>query len=335
MDDDSIENENMERLRNLPLRSEEIGYSPDEMLQCGRCKKPNAPTRSSCLYCGDPLEGGRPETRIDFHALELWESGFNVVITDARDADVDRAVTALKTLFAVEPALFRPVLEAGKILPVARVESKDHALIVSEALAEAGFETTIVADAELMASTPIVRLRGIKIDGGELVLEIFNTGENVDVRSTDLELIVEGRILEARTESIEKRKRGARKTLSESSTSADTPVIDLYTSGNSTGFRITPNGFDFSCLGAGKSLVAANNMRGVAASLRAIAPAAKFVDDYGDIRLLLELVWPSESRSDALGFQRSGFARKELSRVASTNNSLQLLRYSRLCRHLR
>jgi hypothetical protein len=70
------------------------------------------------------------------------------------------------------------------------------------------------------------------------------------------------------------------------------------------------------------------------ARLRAFAPEAQFVLDYANVRSMLEQSWPSESRKDGLGFKRSGFGRKDLSSVFTTSNSLQLLKYSRLRRHL-
>ena len=335
MDDNSDPNSSDDWLRNLPLRSEKIGFAPDEMVVCRRCTKANAPNRPTCLYCGAELAGVSAGKKLDLRKLEIWENGFNVVVTDSTSlADADHAAMSLNSLLGVEPAILKPILNSRTPIPVARVESEEHAAFLSEKLAEVRIETRLVSDASLLPSSPPVRLRAVLFGENELELKLFNSGDLVHLRRDDLALIVTGILFEARTESFEQRKLRSTKTVDETETVFDTPVIDIYSRQDSAGWRISSYGFDFSCLGKEKSLLAAENMERLIAKLGEFSPAAKLVGDFADERAMLEHCWPSESRKDAYGFQRSGFARKDLSKVSSTNNAVQLVKYSRLQWHL-
>jgi hypothetical protein len=128
---------------------------------------------------------------------------------------------------------------------------------------------------------------------------------------------------------MEKRKRRVTKTLNETQTSSAEQVIDVYSRHDPIGWRVRSNGFDFSCLEA-KSLLVIDNMDRLKAKIAGISDSIKVVDDFAASESLLQCFWPTEYRKDVFGFQRSGFARKDLSSVATVNNALQLTKYSRL-----
>ena len=316
-------------LLNMPTRSEEIGFSPDQLKNCAACGKPNAPDRAACLYCGAVFEGVAP--KLELREVESWENGFNIVAIDSKNPVDEKKASEI---LGIDVEILSGILASRVPLPIARVESEEIAANVSRSLSDVGIETRIVADVKLAVTTPPTRLRDISFHGDELVLRLFNTGDTVRLSRDELALIVAGVLLESRREALEKRKRGAMKTLSESETSSDQTFLDLYSSTDPSGWRIPSSGFDFSCLGSEKSLLAGDNLRRLKQKLAEFAPDAKLVDDYNDVRELLESVWPSENRRDAFGFQRSGFARKDLSSVATTNNQVQVNKYSRLQWHL-
>lgn len=324
----------LDRLRNLPIRSEEIGFSPEEMIACAKCAKPNAPNRSACLYCGAEFHGVA-RSKLDSRELESWENGFNVVITAAAAANVnlDAAAEKLAALLTVDAEMVSPILRSGKALPIARVESKEQAALISEMLAGIGIESRTVQDESLLPSALPHRLRSIEFADGKLALQLFN---GVDIHSLghgDLALIVTGVIQETQTESLEKRKRRVTTTVSEAQTSSDEPVIDIYSKHDSTGWRIPTRGFDFSCLGPDKSLLVAENMEKLVLRLAGLSGWVKVIDDFGSVGSMLEHCWPSESRKDNRGLKRSGLAQK-YSSVFTTTNALQLTKYSRLQWHL-
>ena len=319
-------------LRNLPTRSEDVGYSPDELRACESCGKPNAPNRAACLYCGAEFPGASP--RLEIRDVESWENGYNVVLVGTGDADTDHAAGVLSSMLGVEMAVLRSLLSSEKPVPLARVESEEVVTAVARRLDEFSIATRSISDELLAPGTPHVRLRGIAFRDDELAMTLFNGDETIVLARDDLALIVTGVIHESRTEAMEKRKRGQTQTLSESHTSSDQPFIDIYSRRDPVGWRIPSSGFDFSCLGEDKSLLAGENLERLAAKLSEFAPEAKFVNDYLEIRTLLEIVWPSEHRREGFGFQRSGFARKDLSSLKTISNLTQVNKYSRLQWHL-
>jgi hypothetical protein len=335
MSESGDQHSDLDRLRDLPIRSEELGFAPNEMIACEKCARGNAPNRSECIYCGAHLGGETaPQSKLDFREPESWESGFNVIVMRPGEDSGHEAAKMLAGILSAEPDVILTILESGKALPVARVASEANAAFIEEKLAGCGLDTRTVSDEALVPSQVPVRLRKLEFASDGLKFEVFGKDESGVIAREDLGLIVPGVLLEGRTESIEKRKRRANVTLSETQTSSDQPVIDIYSKHDPLGWRIPASGFDFSCLGAQKSLLVADNMESLVARLAAYSPTAKLANDYPNVRPLLEHCWPSESRRDGLGLQRSGFARKNLASVFTTNNLLQFTKYSRLQWHL-
>jgi hypothetical protein len=326
------EDQALERLKNMPIRSEEIGFSPDELKPCAKCGKPNAPDRAACLYCGNEFEGA-VAAKLDTRELEPWEKGFNVVLLETGAADVAAIAAKLSGLLGTEAENLKEILRSDRSIPIARLESQKDAAVVSEKLAAFGVTARVIADEALHAETRPVRLRSITFGQDELHLHPFNPGTDQSLARTDLALIAVGAILEERTESVERRSRRESKTLSEFQLSSDEPVIDIYSRHDPAGWRIPTSGFDFSCLGSHKTLLAAENMKRLVSKLAEFSPAAKVVDDYSDLRPRLEHCWPGESRKDARSVgNRVG--RRDVASVVRTSNAGQWTKYSRLQWHL-
>ena len=323
---DNDQNPEPDWLLNLPTRSHDIGFAPDELVGCTACGKPNAPNRTSCLYCGESL-GNDEFERIDIRELESWQDGFNVILLDSANADAHVAAPQIASMLDTERDVVASLLEANSRLPLCRLESEAQATLLAEKLEALGVMTTVVSDDSLEAKSPPSRLRSLAFGNESLTLELFNTGEKIELLRSDIRLIVPGVFLEERTELVAKRKRKSAKTLHETETSSDQPVIDIYSSHDPNGWRIPGTGFDFSCLGADKSLIVAENMQALEAKLAQFAPSARVIDDYRRLRLSLEVAWPSESRRDS---QLSGVGLREVSKVSTTNNSRQFTKYSRL-----
>jgi len=202
-----------------------------------------------------------------------------------------------------------------------------------ERLARLGVQAQVIADQSLHPDSRPVRLRTITFDEAELRLQPFNPGADEVLASADLALIAVGVIFEERFESLERRKRKEAKTLSESQLSFDEAVVDIYSRHDPLGWRIPATGFDFSCLGQDKARLAAENMSRLITRLREFSPSARIVDDYAELRSLLERCWPSESRKDARRIP-GGFGRKDVASVVMTSNRGQWTKYSRLQWHL-
>ena len=152
------------------------------------------------------------------------------------------------------------------------------------------------------------------------------------MRREDVALIVAGVIVESKTEAIEKRKKSERKVLSETATSSDDLLIDLYITGEPAGYRITTKGFDFSTLGTEKGLLAVENIRRLLERLKEFAPAATSVDEFGERMNTLSLVWDVDRRTDFEGLKRTGVWKAGFANVMRTSNLEQFTKYSRLQR---
>ena len=116
---------------------------------------------------------------------------------------------------------------------------------------------------------------------------------------------------------------------------ADEAVLDIYLSfeGEGAGFRVMSGGFDYSCLGDAKGLLAAENFGALVGALRRRAPAAVYDDGYARLRPLLTDVWPPAERNESLGLKRGHAGRLNSEAATTVSNEAQFTRYARL-RHL-
>ncbi len=288
------------------------------------------------MYCGRELSISAEQAQLFRHRsrkLEPWEKGFNVIIWDNSDGDLP--VIELSDLLGIEPADAETILKAGCPLPTARIEFAREAYLLADKIRQVGLKTAIVSDADLDAEHPPIRSRGLDLHDGEIALKDFNTTSTHQIRTDDIGAIVHGTILASRTDIIEKkRRRGKTKLLDESETTFDEIIIDIYSKHDPRGFRIYSTGFDFTCLGADKGLLAGENMRLLIGRLSEMAPSSAVISNYDNIKEALGMVWEVESRKDSKGLQRAGFGKVEFGSVASTSNLRQFTKFSRLQWHL-
>lgn len=323
-----------EALDGVRTRDETVGFSPEEMITCGSCGKRNPPNRVACLYCAAVLDV--PENvrgNLKFRKLESWEKGYNIVIIPDGTTSPEIASAVIADLFSVEDVLISGIFQRGRPFPAARLESDNYAQFVTADLVSRGIKSTTVPDSELADDRPPVRLRGIDFDGDELMLHPFNSDQAIRIPSVDIKLIVTGAILESRTETTHRRKSGKNEALDEFQSSNHEPLIDLYTKGDKGGLRIRSGGFDFSCLSTGKTILAAENLKRLVSKLVSIAPEVRVIDDYIQIRRVLDMVWEPETRRESQGVQRTGMGKISMSNVSTRNNLQQFTKYSRLQRH--
>ncbi len=313
------------------IQTENIAFRADEMVDCEACSRKNPPNRLKCMYCGGGLEVKSensdqiiPITR----KLDAWEKGFNVILLSARsNADAQQAATFLHLEFPIVEAILTPATS----LPLARVESSADADLLISRLSDLGFICSIVTDESLNADDLPARASRIDISGGIISVADFNTREVTAIPVDQLALIVTGMLSKSKVDLLEKKGRhGKSKLLDESKTASDEAVIDIYSRTYAKGFRINLAGFDFSCLGEDKCLVASENIRRLAGLLKENAPNALLVANYVSIRQNLGAVWEVEARRDPQGLQRSSFGKIGFGSVASSSNVRQFTKYSRL-----
>ncbi len=320
-------------LNDLPAAAEKPGFKPEEMVVCEKCARKNPPTRSKCFYCGEQLqsENGQADTVVsNLRQMEAWEKGFNIILLNNAAKYTEESIHAAAKALRREAPEVADLLNSGRSLPVARAESKAEAEAIQGRLREAGLSSFIWADAEIDLESP-VRLRGAGFDEEAVTFVLFNTGEEIRLPWSEIILVVTGSIFEKRVASTEKRKRNEAKQVTDSSeTSRDEPVIDIYRRDDPTGWRVLTRGFDFSCLGAQKGLLAVENIKRLAGLIGRRAAGARIDDNYLSSRAVLGMVWANEEKMASHNWQRKGMGNIHFDNVTVIDNNAQFTKYSRL-----
>ncbi|HEX8499670.1 MAG TPA: hypothetical protein VF659_03695 [Pyrinomonadaceae bacterium] len=322
-------------------------FAPEQMVACDECLRANAPTRMLCLYCGAALpatEQGAALRRPALKKLEEWEHGFNVVtLRRAPGALTSEAAEEAASLLRLDVGELKEMVLAGRAMPLARASSADEAWLIVERLRALGLNTEVFPD-EVLARRP-ARVRAFEFEEDALVCRARPEAEPRRVPWPEVVLLSKGRVVTRRVEVAEGRRGLAgRSEMVEAReiVVSDEFVLDLYTTvgeghaahGESdAGFRVMSGGFDYSCLGAGKCLLVAENFDALVGTLRERAPSAVYDEDYGRLRPLLADVWPSAERTESLGLRRERAGRVNTEAVTTVSNEGQFTRYARL-RHL-
>ena len=311
-------------------------FAPEQMVACDECLRANAPTRLSCLYCGAALprtEQSAALRRPVLKKLEEWEQGFNVVTLPRATGvltseDADEAASLLR----LDAGGLKEITVAGRAMPLARASSADEAWLVVERLRALGLNTEIFPD-EVLAQRP-TRVRAFEFEEDALVCRTGPGAEPRRVLWSAVVLLVTGRIVSRRVEVAErKRGFGGRSEMVDArELASDEEVLDVYakSDGEDAGFRILSGGFDYSCLGEAKGLLAASNFGALVGALRARAPSAVHDEDYTRLRPLLSETWPAAERTESLGLRRERVGRVNTEAVTTVSNEGQFTRYSRL-----
>jgi hypothetical protein len=314
-------------------------FKRDELIECEHCKRASPPTRMKCLYCGAALPAGDEDRRRPaLKPLEEWERGFNVLLVPRGVEDSyprGDALAEAASLARLKPELLSEMLAARVALPLARTGDRVETELLERRLAGLGLNVESVADEELaVESEPPRRVR--KIEFGEDAVTGLSvvSGESHRAAWGEVVVIVVGRIFKKRIEVEERMKRrGTSEVVESRELVEDEGVVDLHFTTERAGWRVAASGFDYSCLGARKSLLAAENFARLCEEFRARAQCATFDDSYRGVRHLLQFAWPPTEQKEAGGVRRAGPGRVSAESVTSVSNEAQFTRYSRLRRH--
>ncbi|CAN5254562.1 hypothetical protein BH20ACI2_BH20ACI2_02880 [soil metagenome] len=317
------------------IQSEKLAFDPQQMVKCLSCNRNNPPNRLACLYCGSVLNGAPLATeniKPGLRKPDVWEAGFNLISAPPSNLDTVNVAGAAKIL-SLELAVLESILSTPLPLPVGRYQSESDAAAVRKMLAGLGVQAVIVGDQALSEEKPPIRLAGVYFLDTQIAFITFNSQEECVLPVADIVLMVEGAISVSKVDQIEKRKLGGKaQSQGEVSTIYDEPILDIYSRNDTEGFRIQTSGFDFSCLGDEKGLLAGENLKKLTAKFARVSANAKLVSDYRSLRSELGYVWEVEMRRDTKGIQQTGIGKREFGSVTSTSNLGQFTKFSRLQR---
>jgi hypothetical protein len=354
----------------LPVR-ETRGFTREQMVACESCARANPPTRMNCLYCGATLpfnEATAALRRPALRPLEEWEQGFNVVLlpratgatraeqtpaalTAARDEQRDSrderpdapveqtdSLAEAAALLRLETDALREMLGARVALPLARAAKLEEAMFIEERLRALGFGVEIVPDEVLAVETsPPARVRRLEFEEEGLKGWSGVGGEARAVGWDEVALLVRGHLFAKRVEVEEGRGRlGMEKSLVEAREMfEDESVLDVFTNsaGGGAHWRIAADNFDYTSLGARKTLLARENFLTLVETLRTRAVAAPYDDEYRRLRHLLAAAWPLSERTASGGLRRERPGKFNVEAVTHISNETQFTRYARLRLH--
>ena len=317
--------------------SEPQGFSAEQMIRCEECLRANPPTRVNCLYCVAPLPLTETSARLVKPVLrppEKHQLGYNNILLPQDQAVSDSVVAEAATLLKLSAENVRDCLSQNVPLPVARTASREESELVTQRLRDLGLQCLSVSDAELglsFSDNAVRRVRSMMFDDFSLTIQQAGAAEQTNVSWSDIVFILTGRLVETR---IEIKERMTRKTENEildtSEFFRDEYVIDFYAAEHSSTWRVSANGFDFSCLGRDKALVVNENAGRLLRLMIEKSVNAKVDDSYARVRNLLELAWATQPETQSSGWRRERPGKLSVGVSTIKSNETQFTRYSRL-----
>ncbi|HVF28690.1 MAG TPA: hypothetical protein VM943_10645 [Pyrinomonadaceae bacterium] len=315
------------------------GFTPDQMVACEECVRANPPTRMNCLYCGAALptdDGHAALRRPSLRQMEEWEGGINIILMPGGGDNASReAFNEAADLLRLESARVNEMWLKRRPLPLARVSTSDEAALIKERLDALGLRSEVVPDESLAAFSPPRRVRQMDLGIEALTFRAGAGGDEHVVGWEDVTAFVLGRIFNKRVE-VEERGSlpGVEKEIAEArELKFDEAVLDVYTKDFDVSWRINADNFDYSCLGARKTLLAKDNFVTLTDALRSRAGAAFFDDYYLELRHLLFPAWPLGERTESRGLRRERPGKFNTEAITHVSNEAQFTRYSRLCHY--
>ncbi len=343
-DDEEVAGLNLDAV----LPTEPRGFTFAQMIVCDECLRANAPTRDECLYCTAPLPVTEDSLRLrqpSLRPLEKWEQGFNCILMPKARADFlsDEQLAEAANFLRMETDALKKIVGACQPLPLARAATQDGANAIRYRLADVqrSFDVLIVADNDLaLESKPPIRLRALELTNDGLIGHSVGDYSAEVVSWERIQLLVNGRLYVRRVEVQERLKRGGSEgeIIEAHEFGADEALLDVYAAldpGEWIHWRISSAGFDFSCLGEKKTLLAARNFQTLIEILRQQASHARFDDSYKALRHTLSTAWPPEQRTESRGWQRERPGKYTTEAVTTSDNEKQFTLYSRLQNYLR
>ena len=315
--------------------SEPQGFSPDQMIRCEECLRANPPTRVSCMYCVAPLPLTEASARLRKPVLrppEKHQLGYNNILLPQDQAVSAEVMADAATLLKLSEEALQEILSHALPLPVARTASREEAELVDERLRDLGLRSLMLSDHDLgLSDNGVKRVKSMIFEDEYLVIQQSGAAEEIIIQWTDIVLILPARVFETRFEMTERITRKPEKEIVDTSEFfRDEAIIDFYTLANVSTWRVSANGFDFSCLGDEKALVANENIGRLQRLIAVKAVNAEVDDSYRRVRNVLEFAWGMQPETQSSGWRRERPGKLSVGMATTKSNETQFTRYSRL-----
>lgn len=315
--------------------SEPQGFSAEQMIRCEECLRANPPTRITCLYCVAPLPLTEASARLRKPVLrppEKHQPGYNIILRPQDQVPSQEVIAQAAELLKLSADKLHEILSQEIPLPVARTASREEAELVFHRLQDFGWSCLHLSDHDLGLTENIVkRVKSMAFAEECLTIQLPGVAEETVVAWTDIVLILPARLIETRVEITERMNRKPEKEILDASEFfRDEAVIDFYTSTHSCTWRVSANGFDFSCLGKEKALIANENFSRLKRVIVSRAVNANVDESYQRVRNILELAWTTQPDIQSSGWRREAPGKLSVGMATTKSNESQFTRYSRL-----
>jgi len=258
--------------------------------------------------------------------------GYNNILLPQDQAVSAEVMADAATLLKLSEENLQEILSHALPLPVARTANREEAELVDERLRDLGLRSLMLSDYDLgLSDNAVKRVKSMIFEDEYLVIQQSGAAEETIVQWTDIVLILPARVFETRFEMTERMTRKPEKEIVDTSEFfRDEAVIDFYTSANASTWRVSANGFDFSCLGDEKALVANENIGRLQRLIAVKAVNAEVDDSYRRVRNVLEFAWAMQPETQSSGWRRERPGKLSVGMATTKSNETQFTRYSRL-----
>lgn len=261
------------------------------------------------MYCVAPLpltESSAGLRKPLLRPPEKHQLGYNNILLPQEQAVSAEGISDAATLLKLSEEKLQEILSHGIPLPVARTASREEAELVRDRLQDLGMRSLMLSDHDLgLTDGAVKRVKSMMFEDEYLVVQQAGAPEETIVTWTDIVLILPARLFETRFEMTERMTRKPEKEILDTSEFfSDEAVIDFYTAADGFTWRVSANGFDFSCLGNEKALVANANIAKLQELIAARATNAVVDETYRQVRSVLELAWATQPETQSSGWRR-------------------------------
>ena len=263
------------------------------------------------------------------------DDAYYIVLTSGKSSEVaESSLAGAARLLRLSVGDLNRIVGVGQQMPLARAGTLEEADLIREKLRGLGIQTITVPKQELQLDAAAKRVRALEFTAGSLAAIPAGAGGKISAQWEEVTLIVAGRLFLNRVEVEENNRGGRQQPVDKRELSSDESVVDIYTI-DKVNWRIIASSFDFSCLGAAKTLTTFENFSALVNLLREHAIKARYDDSYMQARQALAAVWHSEQQVRKDEGRRGGARKFDVATVTTTNNEPQFSRYSRLRHYLK